>query len=313
MIQDLSFIFDSAIYNSIGLSLVALGVLVSIRFTGYPDLTVDGSFTIGAAIFAVSVGHNIPIPIAIILSFLSGVISGALTATVNDFMKIGKIVSAIIVMLFLITLSPYLTGGSTLGLLHSGNIFESLDSYDKVLTNKLFPNASFSLHLTFNLVLLVFICIIALLISWFFNSKTGIRIRYIGSSEEPELIKKRSRSILLFLGLALGNALVGIGGAIEAHRNGGFSQNMGLGITLIAITILVLGESIVKIRLKRDNLTVNENLFAVALGTFFYSFALQCLLAIGITFIDVRLTTTFLLLVLLTTASRYFPNSTKFF
>ena len=306
-------LLDATLYNSVGYFLVALGILVSIRFLGYPDLTVDGSFTIGAAVFAISVKAQLPALASFLLVIIGGAIGGVLTGLINKFLQIGKIVSSIIVMILLITIVPYLSEGSTVGLLDESSLLASLQDSDLQLTRSLLPEAQFSLHIYFILTFFIFCGIIAFLLNRFFTKNYGIKIRYLGSALAPNLLKKKENIKLNLLGLGMGNALVALGGAVEAQRNGGFSQNMGVGVILIGLTVLVLGESILKTRYKRDHLSVPENIAAVFIGVFVYSFGLQLLLAYDITFFDVRLTTTVFLLLLLTLAARRHPNSGQLF
>ena len=127
------------------------------------------------------------------------------------------------------------------------------------------------------------------------------------------ILTGRQQKYLMFFGLSLGNSLVGLGGAVEAERSGGFSQNMGLGVILISLACLVLGESILKTVVRRDQLLVREYLLAVFLGVVGYSLVLKLLLFAGLTFLDVRLTTTLFLLVLLAIAARYHPSTGRLF
>jgi putative ABC transport system permease protein len=313
MLTSLIGILDATAYNSLGFFLLGLGILVSIRFAGYPDLTVDGSFTLGAALYAVCVKAQLPFVIAFIFAFLGGGFAGALTATINSRLKIGKIISSVLVMLALVTSVPYITGGTTVGLLTEQNFLGRIQAWDILLTRRTLPAASFSLHIGFICFTVALCSIIALLAGKFFLTRIGVQIRYLGSSVSSGLLSTRSKKYMLLMGLALGNALVASGGAIEAERNGGFSQNMGFGVILIGLAILILGESLVKMRVRRDNLHVGEYVVALIAGVLVYSFGIQLLLRIGLTFVDVRLTTTALLLVLLAWASRKHPNSARLF
>jgi putative ABC transport system permease protein len=287
--------------------------LISIRFTGFPDLTVDGSFTLGAALYAVGIKSGYPVALSILIAFVSGCLAGSMTASINKFLKIGKIISSVLVMLFLITVVPYLTGGATVGLLNEKHWLHNLQTWDVAFSRNLLPGLSSSLHVGFIASFLVLCLAITLLIRYFFATRIGVQIRYFGSSVSSNLLSRNQKTLMLFVGLSLGNGLVGFGGAIEAERNGGFSQNMGLGTILIGLAILVLGESIVKTKVRRDNLHVREYLIAVSSGVLVYSFGLQVLLWSGLTFLDVRLTTTVFLLIMLAIAARRHPNSGRLF
>ena len=147
----------------------------------------------------------------------------------------------------------------------------------------------------------------------FFGTQLGLAIRYSGAAKFPGLLAPVMRRHLLFVGLGLGNSLVALGGALEAERNGGFSQSMGIGAILVGLATLTLGESVIKARRHRDNLSLAENVAAVALGILIYSFSLQLLLALGVTFLDVRLTSALLLLGMLAWSGRHHSSAGKLF
>jgi putative ABC transport system permease protein len=303
---------DAALYNSIGFFVVALGVLVSIRFAGFPDLTIDGSFTIGAGVYAVLLSHGSPVVLAWISSLLAGAAAGVLTATVNQKFGLGKIISGVLIMLLLILLVPYITSGATIGLLTSVHWLSALRQWDQELTRTLFGPTGFSLH--FGLILLGtgLATAAALSVIRFFRSRTGVGIRYIGSAASPGLLPQSKSTQLTFIGLSMGNGLVGLGGALEAERNGGFNQHMGVGVLLVGLAIVLLGESVIRAKVRRESLYVTESVFAVVIGVILYSFGLQMILALGLA-VDVKLASTLLLFVLLAYSARRYPSSARLF
>lgn len=286
---------DGAIYNSLGFWFVAMGALVSIRYSGYPDLTIDGSFTIGAATYAV-LSHSGYSPLLVLpIVVMAGGVAGAMTAGLH-LLGIGRILAGIMMYVLLVVSSPYLTGASSVGLLKDDHILNRLQTFDTWLTRELFRDDVFSLHIGFSAALGLLLVMVASGITSFFQSPTGIRIRYVGSSEAPNLLSPFRRKFYLLSGLAIGNSLVAIGGAIEAQRSGGFSQNMGIGVVLIAITILVLAENLGKRVFRADLLTVRRSVVATLGATTLYFIAVQALLISGFSSVDVRLSNTLLLL-----------------
>jgi len=307
------FLVDSSLFNAAGFFLVALGVLVSIRFTGFPDLTVDGSFTVGAALYAMSVKAGHPTPFNFLLALMGGALSGSLTCGINHWLRIGKIISSVIVMLTLILCTPYVFGVSTIGLLAETYWLAQVAQLDTTISRAILPEAYFSLH---PLILLIFgsACLAAAAaVIAFFRSALGIQVRYLGSAQIPSLLAPEVRWKRQLVGLCIGNSLVALGGAVEAERAGGFNQSMGLGVLLVGLAILVLGESLVKGRVRRDFLGVGESAVAVGLGALAYSFGIQVLLSLNLTFVDVRLTATGLLVTMLAVAARRHPNSAHLF
>lgn len=306
-------LLDSTLHNSTGFVFVVLGILISIRFTGFPDLTVDGSFTFGAALYAVGVQLHQPVILCLAVASIGGALGGVLTASVNRLCRIGQIISSILVMLFLVTIVPYITGGSTVGLLQEHHWLARVQHWDLAFTRSIWPEADFSLHPLFIAVAALLAAALILGTWWFFRTRLGVQIRYLGSATAPSLLSMFRQHALVFLGLAFGNGLVALGGAIEAERKGGFSQNMGLGVILIGLACLVLGESAIKTFVRRDHLHVGEYMLSAVLGVLAYSLVLQLLLLLGLTFLDVRLTTTVFLLLLLAIAARRHPNTARLF
>lgn len=299
---------DAALYNSLGYYLVALGLITSLRFAGYPDLTADGSFTIGAALFATLIKHDVPVSAALAGAALGGACGGVLTATLNRLLGIGKIVASVTVMLALIVVSPYIAGGATLGLLRADHWVATLQERDRETT---ILSAS-GLHPRFTAVVMA--ALVVLTIAYVIAAKTqiGAQIRYVGAAPRP-LLTKSAQTVSIYVALAIGNGLHAIGGALEAQRLGGYSVGIGNGALLIGLTALVLGESLVKARVRRDRLHVKEYIVALTIGIVVYSASIQTLLRFGLTFVDVRLTTTLLLVILLATASAFFPNTARLF
>src|SRR5437588_915235 len=149
MLASLSTLVDSAFYNAPGYFLVALGILVSIRFAGFPDLTVDGSFTLGAALYAFGIKCGLSVPMSLAFCTVGGIVAGELTAAVNSLLGIGRVISGVLTMICILTIVPYLVGGTTIGLLGRSYALSSVAQVDQRATQRLFPHAAFSLHLLF--------------------------------------------------------------------------------------------------------------------------------------------------------------------
>lgn len=307
-------LFDSAFYHAVAIYWLCLGILVSIRLTGFPDLTVDGSFTIGAALFAILSSHGVPTPIALLSSAIAGAFAGMLTGTINMYLGVGKIIASVIVMLFLILITPYLSGGITVSLLNTENFFATVRDWDQRISQTLIPGSSFSLHFCFiGIVSAAAITMSFLLKRFFTKTRSGLSLRYCGSAQNPTLVTTKTLKLRTLLGLCLGNSMVAIAGALQAERSAGFNQNMGLGMLLVGLSILLLGESVMKAFRRRDHLTMGEYLLAGSVGTLVYCLGVQAILYSRLAFVDIRLSTTILLLFLLVFAARKHPNHKQLF
>lgn len=309
---ELLFFVDGILYNTAGLLLVALGILVLIRHTGFPDLTVDGSFTIGAAFFALTFSEGNSFFFAFTVALLSGAAAGLLTAFTNQVLGISKVVASVLSMTILILSAPYITGGATIGLLHPHGIQEAIQNIDERISNLLGGNHVY-FHFATTLFWLTCALILGIVLFFFLSSKIGTALRYIGSAENPAFVGGHAARKLTLAGLMIGNALIAAGGAIEALRRGAYTANMGIGTLLLGLTIVILGEALIKTVKQRDFLTLHEQIIAILSGLIVYCTLLQLILSLGLNFVDLKLATTLLLLVLLGLAGRYFPNSKRLF
>lgn len=307
-------ILDGAFYNAIGYFFVAAGIVISIRFTGFPDLTVDGSYTIGAVFYAALATAGTPIFFAFFAAIFAGMLGGVATGLLNQWCGLSRIIASVIVMIILTLISPYIADGATISLIGVESLFSWLRAQDISLTREIAPGSPLSFHWSYIAFWLGPIIAFSVLFVRFFRTKLGIAIRYMGSAKSPMLIPKKNRKKLVILGLALGNGLVALGGAIEVERNGGFTQSMGVGVLLIGLTIMVLGESLQKAWRKRKSLHVHEELAAIYIGTIVYALGVQVLLASGLLgAIDLKLLTALFLAFLLVVAARKHSSSESLF
>lgn len=312
MIEIIVFL-DSALFNMTGLLFVVLGVFVLIRVANFPDLTVDGSFSIGAAAYALALASNWGTIPAVTVAMTAGALGGLLTWAINTRLGVGKVVSGVLSMIILTLSAPYLSGGTTRSLLNVDGVFRNLDMIDARVSTTLIGDEPYQMHLLFSLLWFA----VGAIIIWAgivrLRSGRGLWIRYVGGAKSPVLVPKSGRAMLLLIALCAGNALVGLGGAIEAHRRGAYTANMGVGILLVAIACMVLGESVLKSFRKREYLHLTEHFSAVLLGCFVYTVGVQCILATGIRFLDLRLLTAIFLLILLGYSGRFHSSSTELF
>lgn len=313
MLSDIFIVADSIIFNSTGLLFVVLGTVTSIRMAGFPDLTIDGSFTIGAALYSVFLASGWGIPIALLMAVTGGAFGGLLTWAINDRLGVGKVVSGVLSMIILILAAPYVSGGSTKGLLNVASVLTRIDKLDASLSKALIGNQSYQGHLLFSLICLISFAVVGCALAFVLRTRMGLRLRYIGSATSPTLVPRKEKRGLLLLALMGGNGIIAIGGAIEAQRRGGYTNNMGIGMLLVALAVLILGEALIKAIRKRDYLRLSEYAIAVALGAIVYCAGIQGLLALRIDFVDLRLLTAVFLLILLGVAGRAYSSSTRLF
>lgn len=211
--------------------LLTLGIYISYRILNIADLTVDGSFTLGAAVSVVltTMGHPF---LGILLGMLAGSLAGIVTAFLHTKLKIQPILAGILTMTGLQTINISMMGGKpNVGLLN---------------VETLFTKAAGLLGKTWGATLVgVVICIVVMTcIVLFLHTQVGLSIRATGDNED--MVKSSSINVdfTKTIGLALANALVGLSGALVGQNQGFADANMGVGMVVAGLASLIIGEII---------------------------------------------------------------------
>ena len=237
---------------------MALGVFISFRTLNIPDLTVDGSFTLGAAVSAVLVGLSQPFT-GLALAFLAGCIAGMMTAMLITKLKIQPLLSGILMMLGLYSINLKVMGGRpNIPLLNQPLMFDFLqgfawDGYGKLLF------------------LLLILVLIVVLLYLFLKTKVGFALRATGDNAQMVRALGVNTDLMILIGLALSNGLVALSGAIIAQYLGFADISMGIGEVLVGV----------KTRLRR--------LMAVVLGAVLYRLVITIALWLGMPPTDLKL------------------------
>ncbi|MGD8305928.1 MAG: hypothetical protein PVF17_04675 [Ignavibacteria bacterium] len=311
--SEIIFFVDGVLYNSVGLIFVVTGAFIAIRILDFPDLTIDGVFTLGAVLFAKLITYNINPWISVIISTVFGILSASIVLLLNSKLGIGKILSSVLVLIILISLNSIILGQATIGLLSKTTIFSYVDTLDINFSKTYFQDYSYSIHPFSILMIIVIASLILFLLNNYLKSESGTILRCIGGREKSSVLIKRNATKFKFIGLAISSSLVSLGGAIEAQRKGSTDLGMGTGMLLIALCAVVLGESLIRFLTKRDFLTVNEIIYSIILGTLTYSFVVQIILMVGLSTVDIKLFTGILLIILLVlTGKKTFRGSEYF-
>lgn len=213
--------------------LLALGVYISFRILNIPDLTADGSFTLGVAVSAmVSVaGHPL---LGLVAAVLAGALAGAVTGLLQT--KVG--------------VHPILAGILTMSGLYSINLFiMNASSNVSLITAKTLFNGSLLAALgkngVFTLLPLIICAVVLAVLLWFFKTHTGLCIRATGDNEDMVRASSINVDGVKILALALSNACVALAGATLAQYQGFADINTGVGIVVVGLASVIIGEVLV--------------------------------------------------------------------
>lgn len=279
-----SYAFWGAIEVGLAFSLVALAVFLSFRVLRFPDLTVDGSFPLGAAVCATLISQGWDPYAATAMAFAAGAVSGALTGWLNVGLRIMDLLAGILVMIALYSINLRIMGRPNVPLIMEPTVFNVLQS--EHLDDMLLRPA----------VLLVVVLVAKLLVDAFLRSQAGLAMRATGANPRMARAQGVPTGGLVVLGLALSNALCALGGALFAQSQGGADISMGIGTIVIGLAAVIVGESLFRSR------RLAWMTLAVVIGAVLYRFFVALALnadVIGLAAQDLNLITAVLVTVAL--------------
>lgn len=235
------------------LSLLALGIYVSFRIFNIPDMTAEGSVTLGASLAAVMMVHGHNPALATAAAALAGGAAGAITGVLATKCRINALLSGILVMTGLYSVNLYVMGKSNVPLLET----TTLSTYSERLGARLFgTTTNLSIggwpvsvrDVSMLLAILLLVTLTCLLLYVFFRTNLGTAMRATG--DNPHMICALGVSVdtATIAGLAMSNALVGLCGALIAQYQGFADVQMGMGMVVLGIASVIIGESLVGTR-----------------------------------------------------------------
>ncbi len=246
------------------LSAMGLGIYITMKIFRIPDITTDGSYTLGAVVTALLLtrGWN---PLAVIpITLGAGILAGILTGLVHTKMKIDALLAGILVMTGLFSINLTLLGRSTLPF-STETVFSFLTLFERSVYNELLVSGIFLIGLT---VLLAFVL----------RTDFGIAMRATGSSETMARALGINTERMKIIGLAIANGLTALSGYLMAQFQGFTDVNMGVGIVLIGLGSVLIGEAIINwLRLRR----VFVQLLLVVLGCIIFQQMVGLALMLG--------------------------------
>ncbi len=265
-------LFIATVSQGLIWSVMAIGVLLTFRVLDVPDLTVDGSFPLGAAVAAVLMTQGFPIPVALLLAAIAGALAGGVTGFLTTQLKIPALLAGILTMIALYSVNLHVMGKANVSLLASDTLFSQLEAWMPSLWAGL-------------VIGVLFVFLIASLIYWFFGTELGTAIRATGNNDQMARAQGINTNVMLVLGLMISNALVALCGAVVAQSQGFADVGMGVGTIVIGLASVIIGEVLV------GPLTFKQTLFAVVVGSVIYRLVIALVLEWGMPPNDLKLFT----------------------
>jgi putative ABC transport system permease protein len=227
-------------------AVLALGLYISYSVLDFPDLSVDGTFPLGGVVATIMIYRmSVPAPIAVVLSFIAGAASGAVTGILHVKFKISKLLSGIIVMTALLSVTLALTG-----VLTDNGYTTTIFSYRSKGVKGLFDGeliASFDRGVKEYVViaiLLIFVIAVKLILDLFFKTKLGYMLKATGDNERVVTYLGRDSGLYKIIGLAVANGLSAISGALYAQLYSQYDNTCGSGKVVLALASVIIGTAL---------------------------------------------------------------------
>jgi putative tryptophan/tyrosine transport system permease protein len=218
------------------MSIVALAVFLSFRVLNFPDLTVDGSFTLGGAVCASLIAARWNPFAATAFALFAGAAAGFTTGVINVKFKIVHLVASMLVMIGLYSVNIRIMGGPNLSLLGAQTIFDSF-RFIHLRDVYLVPLVFFSI-----------VVVIKLLLDGFLQTDLGLALRATGENERMALANGVATGRTIILGIALSNAMTGFAGALFAQDQGSADVSMGVGTLITGLAAVIGGSALLPSR-----------------------------------------------------------------
>jgi putative tryptophan/tyrosine transport system permease protein len=254
--------FIGALEQGLVYGIMVLGVYLTFRVLDFPDLTVDGSLPLGAAVSAVAITHGFNPFFSLVLAALAGFAAGAVTALLNTKLKILHLLASILTMIALYSINIRIMDGPNISLLGVDTVLDPLMALG-VAGYVVAPvvYGFFALCLTLGII-------------WFLHTELGQAM--LATGDNPQMITSLGVNThnIIIMGVGLSNALVAVSGALVAQNQGASDVNMGIGTIIAGLASVILGETVF------GKSGVARACIAVLLGSVLYRLAIA--LALGL-------------------------------
>lgn len=266
-------------------AVMALGVYITYKILDFPDLSVDSTFPLGAAITTVLLMNGFNPILSLILSTAAGAAAGALTGIIHVKFRVRDLLSGIIMMTGLYTINLRITGGSA-----NVPLFNYNTIFNNDFINKLFPEA---LEPYKTLIIITLIMLIAkLLLDLYLKTKSGFLLRAVGDNEKIVTSLAKDSGSVKIVGLSIANGLVALAGSVMCQQQRFFEISMGTGTIVIGLASVIIGTNIFKGNILKATT-------AVIIGSVIYKACVAAAIEIGLDSQDLKLITAILFLVIL--------------
>lgn len=256
----------TALQLALCLGPMAMGIFISMKVFNIPDITTDGSYTLGAAITAVLISANLPLYIVLPISMLSGAIAGTCTGFIHTKLKIDALLSGILIMTALYSINLLVMGRSNIPLINTLSIFDVFSFFENAQLNQL-------------IIAVLIVSILIYFIIYLLKTDFGLAMRATGNNPIMTKALGINNDRIKIIGLALANALTALSGFLVAQYQGFADINMGIGIVITGLGSVLIADTLKQwFNIKK----ISGQILLVVFGCFVFQFVLAFTLSIGV-------------------------------
>ena len=264
---------QATIEQSLIFAIMVLGVYISFRILNFPDMTVDGTFPLGAAISAKLLTLGVNPYLTLLVALISGAAAGAITGLIHVKLKVKDLLAGILVMTALYSINLRVMGKSNIPLFEEDNIF----------------NTEYSMMIT----IVVLILINKFLLDYLLKTKFGFALKALGDNENLIVSLGLNEEKYKIYGLMIANAFVAFSGAVLAQYQGFADVGMGTGIIVIGLASIIIGDTLFGKRRRLAGTTI------VIIGSILYRGVIAVTLSMGMDASDLKLITSVIVIIIL--------------
>ena len=266
-------------------ALLAYGILITYRILDFPDLTVDGSFPLGAAVSAVLLVRGVDPWLTLLAAIAAGALAGAATGLIHVRLHVRDLLAGIITMTALYSINLQIAGSN----LAVDRSFQTIFTSAPVMA--LFGGLTLMQRKL--IVSLILAIIFKLILDLFFKTKCGMLLRAAGNNPTVVTSLAVDQGRMKILGLVIANALVSLCGAVVCHEQRAFSSTMGTGQMVFGLATVIIGATLFK------RVRIVKATTAVVVGSIVYKICIQLAISLGLPANLLKLVTAVLFLLIL--------------
>ena len=265
-------------------AVLALGVYITFKILDFPDMSVDSSFPLGAAVTALMIQGGVSPLLTLPVSMAAGAVAGAITGVIHVKFKVRDLLAGIIVMTGLYSVNLHIAGRANVQLFSFGTIFKN--EFISGLPSGIQPYAPV-------IILAVVTLAVKLLMDAYLATRSGFLLRATGDNATLVATLAKDAGKVKILGLSIANALVALAGCIMCQYQRYFDISMGTGTLVLAVASVIVGTQLLAgMRFLRATT-------AVVLGSILYKGCVALALSLGLSPFDLKLVTAVLLLMII--------------